>query len=75
MPDIMSSRGGTVRTNPADTGSESGLARSGQDPARFAELAVGRAVARLGGDVFVDDELVVSPSLVVRRTTAQPREA
>ena len=50
------------------------LTTIGQDAGRLAELAVGRAVARLEGEVFVDDELVVSPSLVVRRTTAQPRE-
>ncbi len=51
------------------------LTTIGQDAGRLAELAVGRAVARLEGEVFVDDELVVSPSLVVRRTTAQPKEA
>lgn len=51
------------------------LTTIGQDAGRLAELAVGRAVARLDGEVFVDDELVVSPSLVVRRTTAQPKEA
>jgi DNA-binding LacI/PurR family transcriptional regulator len=51
------------------------LTTIGQDAARLAELAVDRAVARLEGEVFVDDELVVAPSLVVRRTTAQPRQA
>jgi DNA-binding LacI/PurR family transcriptional regulator len=51
------------------------LTTIGQDPKRLAELAVGRAVARLDGDVFADDELVVPPSLVVRGTTAAPKEA
>jgi DNA-binding LacI/PurR family transcriptional regulator len=43
-----------------------------QDTTRLAELAVGRAIARLDGEVVVADELVVPPSLVVRGTTAEP---
>ena len=47
-----------------------GLTTIGLDAARLAELAVGRAVARLEGEARVDDELVVAPDLVVRSTTA-----
>jgi DNA-binding LacI/PurR family transcriptional regulator len=43
-----------------------------QETTRLAELAVGRAIARLDGEVTVADELVVPPSLVIRDTTAPP---
>lgn len=49
-----------------------GLTTIGLDAARLAELAVGRAVARLDGDARVDDELIVPPTLVIRSTTAKP---
>jgi DNA-binding LacI/PurR family transcriptional regulator len=43
-----------------------------QDVPRLAELAVGRAIARLDGEEVPDGEQVVPPRLVVRGTTAAP---
>ncbi|MFG2780451.1 LacI family DNA-binding transcriptional regulator [Streptomyces prunicolor] len=43
-----------------------------QDVPRLAELAVGRAIARLDGEAVPDGESVVPPHLVVRGTTAPP---
>ena len=43
-----------------------------QDVPRLAELAVGRAIARLDGEAVPDGEQVVPPHLVVRGTTAPP---
>ncbi|MBK3562807.1 LacI family DNA-binding transcriptional regulator [Streptomyces sp. MBT62] len=43
-----------------------------QDIPRLAELAVGRAIARLDGEAVPDGEQVVAPRLVVRGTTAAP---
>lgn len=43
-----------------------------QDIPRLAELAVGRAIARLDGEAVPDGESVVAPRLVVRGTTAPP---
>ncbi|MEV6512419.1 LacI family DNA-binding transcriptional regulator [Streptomyces sp. NPDC051642] len=43
-----------------------------QDIPRLAELAVGRAIARLDGEAVADGEQVVPPRLVVRGTTAPP---
>lgn len=43
-----------------------------QDVPRLAELAVGRAIARLDGEAVADGEQVVPPHLVVRGTTAPP---
>lgn len=50
-----------------------GLTTIALDATRLAELAVGRAVARLDGEARVDDELVVAPRLVIRGTTAATR--
>ncbi|KOX16362.1 LacI family transcriptional regulator [Nocardiopsis sp. NRRL B-16309] len=44
-----------------------------QDAARLADLAVGRAIARLEGEE-TPGETVVAPRLVVRGTTAPPRD-
>ncbi|WP_128374366.1 LacI family DNA-binding transcriptional regulator [Streptomyces cavernae] len=54
------------------------LTTVGQDITRLAELAVGRAVARLESDDLESDETavgdhVIAPHLVVRGTTAPPR--
>lgn len=46
-----------------------------QDIPRLAELAVGRAIARLEGEETSDRENVVAPRLVVRGTTAAARTA
>jgi len=43
-----------------------------QDIPRLAELAVGRAIARLDGEAVPDGEQVVAPRLVVRGTTGAP---
>lgn len=43
-----------------------------QDVPRLAELAVGRAIARLDREAVPDGEQVVAPHLVVRGTTAPP---
>ncbi|MFJ5310196.1 LacI family DNA-binding transcriptional regulator [Streptomyces sp. NPDC088350] len=43
-----------------------------QDIPRLAELAVGRAIARLDGEAVPDGEQVVPPHLVVRGTAAPP---
>ncbi|WP_043665724.1 LacI family DNA-binding transcriptional regulator [Streptomyces xylophagus] len=43
-----------------------------QDIPRLAELAVGRAIARLDGEAVPEGEQVVPPHLVVRGTTAPP---
>ncbi|MFI5879409.1 LacI family DNA-binding transcriptional regulator [Streptomyces sp. NPDC051554] len=43
-----------------------------QDIPRLAELAVGRAIARLDGEAVTEGESVVPPRLVVRGTTAPP---
>jgi DNA-binding LacI/PurR family transcriptional regulator len=43
-----------------------------QDVPRLAELAVGRAIARLDGEAVAEGESVVPPHLVVRGTTAPP---
>ena len=44
-----------------------------QDAAHLATLAVNRAVARLEGEPVADREVVLSPHLAVRGTTAPPR--
>jgi DNA-binding LacI/PurR family transcriptional regulator len=49
------------------------LTTVGQDIPRLAELAVGRAIARLEGKATPDRETVIAPRLVVRGTTAAPR--
>jgi DNA-binding LacI/PurR family transcriptional regulator len=49
------------------------LTTVGQDAQRMASLAVKRAVARMAGDKVAERELVLSPHLVVRGTTAAPR--
>ncbi|WP_329343641.1 LacI family transcriptional regulator [Streptomyces sp. NBC_00663] len=43
-----------------------------QDIPRLAELAVGRAIARLDGQATPDRENVIPPHLVIRGTTAPP---
>ncbi|MFE2443928.1 substrate-binding domain-containing protein, partial [Streptomyces sp. NPDC059426] len=48
------------------------LTTVGQDIPRLAELAVGRAIARLEGERTPTDEAVVAPHLVIRGTTAGP---
>ncbi|CDR16501.1 LacI family DNA-binding transcriptional regulator [Streptomyces iranensis] len=48
------------------------LTTVGQDIPRLAELAVGRAIARLEGERIPDGEAVVAPRLVIRGTTAEP---
>ena len=48
------------------------LTTIGQDARRLASLAVDRVVARLSGDEGADRELVLSPHLVVRASTAPP---
>jgi DNA-binding LacI/PurR family transcriptional regulator len=45
------------------------LTTVGQDIPRLAELAVGRAVARLEGEPDPEGEIVIAPHLVVRSTT------
>ncbi|WP_263972017.1 substrate-binding domain-containing protein [Streptomyces resistomycificus] len=49
------------------------LTTVGQDIARLAGLAVGRAVARLEGAEIPAGEQVITPRLVVRGTSAPPR--
>ncbi|MDX3314530.1 LacI family DNA-binding transcriptional regulator [Streptomyces sp. NPDC054884] len=49
------------------------LTTVGQDIARLAGLAVGRAVARLEGAEIPAGEQVINPRLVVRGTSAPPR--
>jgi DNA-binding LacI/PurR family transcriptional regulator len=49
------------------------LTTIGQDANRMASLAVERALARLAGQEITDRELVLSPHLVVRSTTAAVR--
>ncbi|MBA2810704.1 LacI family DNA-binding transcriptional regulator [Streptomyces sp. KM273126] len=54
------------------------LTTVGQDVRRLADLAVGRAVARLEGEATADGatsgkETVIAPHLVIRSTTAGPR--
>ncbi|MER5577067.1 LacI family DNA-binding transcriptional regulator [Streptomyces massasporeus] len=49
------------------------LTTVGQDIARLAGLAVGRAVARLEGTEIPAGEQVITPRLVVRGTSAPPR--
>lgn len=49
-----------------------GLTTVGQDIARLAGLAVGRAVARVEGEENPAGEDVIAPRLVVRGTTAAP---
>ncbi|MFI1732314.1 LacI family DNA-binding transcriptional regulator [Streptomyces acidicola] len=54
------------------------LTTVGQDVRRLADLAVGRAVARLEGEAASDGETsgketVIAPHLVIRSTTAGPR--
>jgi DNA-binding LacI/PurR family transcriptional regulator len=44
-----------------------------QDITRMAELAVGRAIARLEGKETAEGESVIAPRLVVRGTSAAPR--
>jgi DNA-binding LacI/PurR family transcriptional regulator len=46
------------------------LTTVGQDVPRLADLAVGRAIARLEGEQTPNHEIVVAPHLVVRGTTA-----
>ncbi|MYU16886.1 substrate-binding domain-containing protein, partial [Streptomyces sp. SID8361] len=48
------------------------LTTVGQDIPRLAELAVGRAIARLEREPTPTGEAVVAPHLVVRGTTATP---
>ncbi|QQM39707.1 LacI family DNA-binding transcriptional regulator [Streptomyces liliifuscus] len=48
------------------------LTTVGQDASRLAELAVGRAVARLEGEEPSGTETVIAPHLVTRGTTAAP---
>ncbi|MEU5297634.1 LacI family DNA-binding transcriptional regulator [Streptomyces umbrinus] len=48
------------------------LTTVGQDASRLAELAVGRAVARLEGEERSGTETVIAPHLVTRGTTAAP---
>ncbi|MGW4076397.1 LacI family DNA-binding transcriptional regulator [Streptomyces asiaticus] len=48
------------------------LTTVGQNISRLAELAVGRAIARLEGEPIPEGEAVVAPHLVVRGTTAEP---
>ncbi|MCG0286232.1 substrate-binding domain-containing protein [Streptomyces sp. PSAA01] len=48
------------------------LTTVGQDIPRLAELAVGRAIARLEGERTPTGEAVVAPHLVIRGTTAGP---
>ena len=48
------------------------LTTVGQDAALMADLAVGRAVARMTGERIDDREIVLPPRLVVRGTTAPP---
>lgn len=55
------------------------LTTVGQDVRRLADLAVGRAVARLEGEATSDGgtsgkEMVIAPHLVTRSTTAGPRK-
>ncbi|MER6123195.1 substrate-binding domain-containing protein [Streptomyces sp. NPDC001795] len=49
------------------------LSAVAQDIPRLAELAVGRAVARLEGEAAPTGETVIPPRLVVPGTTAVPR--
>jgi DNA-binding LacI/PurR family transcriptional regulator len=50
------------------------LTTVGQDARRLAQLAVQRAVGRLGNEPRDDQVLVLSPHLVVRATTAPPAD-
>ncbi|WP_256331220.1 MULTISPECIES: substrate-binding domain-containing protein [unclassified Streptomyces] len=52
-----------------------GLTTVGQDIPRLAELAVGRAIARMEAEAAPGPETVIAPRLVVRATTAAPRRA
>ncbi|MEW2439619.1 substrate-binding domain-containing protein [Streptomyces caniferus] len=51
------------------------LTTVGQDIPRLAELAVGRAIARMEAEAAPGPETVIVPRLVVRATTAAPRRA
>jgi DNA-binding LacI/PurR family transcriptional regulator len=51
------------------------LTTVGQDIPRLAELAVGRAIARLEGEPAPGTETVIAPHLVTRGTTAPPTTA
>ena len=51
------------------------LTTVGQDIPRLADLSVVRALARLEGQDMAAAETVVAPRLVVRGTTAAPRDA
>ncbi|MER0484245.1 substrate-binding domain-containing protein [Streptomyces sp. Edi2] len=51
------------------------LTTVGQDIPRLAELAVGRAIARMEAEAAPGPETVIVPRLVVHATTAAPRRA
>lgn len=51
------------------------LTTVGQDIPCLAELAVGRAIARMEAEAAPGPETVIVPRLVVRATTAAPRRA
>ncbi|MFC3574115.1 hypothetical protein ACFOZ0_12680 [Streptomyces yaanensis] len=52
-----------------------GYGRDQESRPRLAELAVGRAIARMEGEAAPGPETVIAPRLVVRSTTAAPRRA